>query len=230
MRVWISGSPTSRLLTRFRSLIARDRAAADVRVDAVGVRDEQHRLAARAELDALMHGRQKAAAPARLAAVGVVLAREQHDEARQVAVLAAEPVAEPRAQARPADHLVAGVHEDLRRRVIELRRPHRADDRDVVGDLREMRQQLRDLRARLAVPLELERRAEQLRRALDEREALALDELVGDVLAVVLRQLRLGIEEIELRRRAGHEEVDDALRPAARTCEPPPARRRARCA
>ena len=107
---------------------------------------------------------------------------------------------------------MAGVHEDLRRRVVELVGLHRADDRDVVGDRREVRQQLGDLGARLPVPLELERRAEQLRRALDEREPLALDQLLGDVLAVVLRQLRLGIEQIELRRRAGHEQVDDALR------------------
>ena len=61
--------------------------------------------------------------------------------------------------------------------------------------------------------LELERRGQQLRRALDEREALALDELRGNVLAVVLRQRRLGIEQIDLRRRAGHEEIDDALGP-----------------
>ena len=34
----------------------------------------------------------------------------------------------------------------------------------------------------------------------------------GNVLAVVLGQRRLGIEQIDLRRRAGHEQVDDALR------------------
>ena len=66
--------------------------------------------------------------------------------------------------------------------------------------------------AGLAVARELERRAEQLRRAFDEREAFAFDDVFGDGLAVVLIQLRLGIEEIELRRGAGHEQVDDALR------------------
>ena len=95
--------------------------------------------------------------------------------------------------------------------MVELRRLHRADDGDVVGDLRQVGQQLRDLGARLAVLLELERRAEQLRRALDEREPLALDELFGNVLTVVLGQGRLRIEQIDLRRRPGHEQIDDAL-------------------
>ena len=98
-------------------------------------------------------------------------------------------------------------------RVVELRRVHRADDRDVVGNRREMRQQLGQLRSRLAVSLERERRPEQPRRALDEGEALALrNELRRDLLAVELLQRRLVVEEIELRRRAGHEEIDDLLR------------------
>ena len=71
--------------------------------------------------------------------------------------------------------------------------------------------QLRDLRARTSVLLELERRTQQLRPSLDEREPLALDELLRDVLPVVIDQRRLGIEQIDLRRRAGHEEKNDAL-------------------
>ena len=89
--------------------------------------------------------------------------------------LAAESVREPGPHARPAGHLAAGVHEDLAGRVVELRRVHRAHDGDVVGDRRQVRQQLRQLGAGLAVPLERERRAEQLRHALDEREPLALE-------------------------------------------------------
>ena len=89
--------------------------AARSRRDALGVGEEQHRIALGAELDALVDGGQEAAAPARFAAVGLVLAREQHHEAGQVLVLAAQAVGEPRAHARPAENLVAGVHEDLRR-------------------------------------------------------------------------------------------------------------------
>jgi hypothetical protein len=85
------------------------------------------------------------------------------------------------------------------------------DDRDVVDDFRQVWEQLGDFRARLPVLLELKRRAEQLRGAFDEREALALDVLRRNVLPVVLGQRRLGIEQIELRRRTRHEEIDDAF-------------------
>src|SRR5262249_49142404 len=153
------------------------------------------RFTARAEFDSLMGGRKESAAPARLSTVGVVLAREQDDERGKIAALAAQPVTEPRAEAGAANHLMAGVHEDLSRRVIELRRLDRAHDRDVVRDLRQIGQQLRDLRTRLSVFLELEWRGQQLRRALDEGEALAFDEFLWNVFAVVLGQRRLRIEE-----------------------------------
>jgi hypothetical protein len=76
------------------------------RVDALGVRHEQAPARPAAELDALVRRRQEAAAPARLAAIGIVLAGEQHHEAGQIGVLAAEAVGEPGAHARAADHLV----------------------------------------------------------------------------------------------------------------------------
>ena len=189
-----------------------ERTAADVGRDAGRIRDEEDRVAAGAELDALMTGREKAAAPAGLSAVRIVLAGEEDDERGQVGVFAAESVREPRAETGTADDLMAGVHEDLRRRVIELRGLHRPDDGELVDVLREVRQQVGQFGAGLAVARELERRAEQLGRAFDEREAFAFDDVFGDGLAVVLIQLRLGIEEIELRGRAGHEQVDDALR------------------
>src|SRR6187401_2789613 len=99
----------------------------------------------------------KAAAPAALAAVRVVLPRNQDDEGGQILVVAAQAVAEPRADAGAPDDLVPGVHEDLRRRVIELRRLHRADDGDLVGVLPEIGQERRQLRAGLSVLAERER-------------------------------------------------------------------------
>ena len=60
--------------------------------------------------------------------------------------------------------------------------------------------------------LNVEGRAEQARRALDEREALAFgDEPFGISWPSYLLQQRLVVEQIELRRRAGHEQVDDLL-------------------
>jgi hypothetical protein len=56
-------------------------------------------------------------------------------------------------------------------------------------------------------------RAEQLRpwleRTVHEGEALALDVRVGNRLAVEFVEARFVVEEFELRRAAGHEEVDD---------------------
>ena len=78
-----------------------------------------------------------------------------------------------------------------------------------------VRQQLGDVHAALAVLRELERRpdAEQiLLPAGHAGDALALADAVGQVLAGHLGELRLRIEQIEVRRRAGHEQVDDALR------------------
>ena len=142
MRVWISGSRTSAACRRLRSLIAAIERAPRVRFHALRVRHEQDRLTAGSKLDALVSGREEAAAPARLATVRIVLARQEHHERRQVRVLA-QAVTEPRTQAGTADHLVAGVHEDLRRRVVELRRLHRADERDLVGELRQIREAAR---------------------------------------------------------------------------------------
>src|SRR3712207_8758331 len=53
------------------------------RVHAGRVRNVQHGVALRAELHALVHARQKAAAPARRAAVRAARTREQHHEDRK---------------------------------------------------------------------------------------------------------------------------------------------------
>ena len=59
--------------------------------------------------------------------------------------------------------------------------------------------------------LELVWRAEQLGMPLDEREASVLEHLVGTWLHVILNQLRLILEEVLLRRRSRHVQVDDML-------------------
>ncbi len=201
----------TRLAQAVQILQGVERLPPQLRVHAVGVGDEQHGVGAAPELDALVDTREEARTPARLAAVGVVLAGNQHDERGEVLAVGSESVREPRPHARAANHLVPGVHEDLRRRVIELRRLHRLHDGDVVGDGGQVRQEVGDLLARLAVPAEVEWRAEDLGCALDEGEALALDDLGRNVLPVVLAQGGLVIEEVELRRRARHEQEDDLL-------------------
>ena len=103
--------------------------------------------------------------------------REQHDEARQILRLGAQAVEHPRAHARPARDDRAGVHERVRRIVIDLLGPHRADDADVVGDAADVREELADLLAGLAELLEAVLRAEADQRlALQLRDLLALGE------------------------------------------------------
>ena len=124
-------------------------------VHSFGVGQEQHRVALRAELDALIDRGQKSAAPAGFAAVGLVFPGEQHHETRQIRALAAQPVSQPRAHAGTADDLEAGVHEDLGRRVVELRGVHRPHDRDVVGDFAEGAAAARKFQRPIAALLEI---------------------------------------------------------------------------
>jgi hypothetical protein len=86
---------------------------------------------------------------------------------------------------------------------------HRADQADVIDDLGEMRKKLAQLHPAFAVLREFPRRSEDLRRGLGE---VVVFDLAGEVLAVVLRQHRLRIEEVHLRGTAHHEERDHRLR------------------
>src|SRR5262245_5279536 len=74
-------------------------AAADRRHDARWVRDGRDRLALRAELDALVSGREKPAPPTRIPGARVRPAGEEDDEPGQVRVLTAKPVGQPRPHA-----------------------------------------------------------------------------------------------------------------------------------
>jgi hypothetical protein len=74
-----------------------------------------------------------------------------------------------------------------------------------------VRQQFREFRARLAVPCELEFRPEQRGVWIDERGAVALKQLGGRQSPIVFGECGLIIEELQVARGPGHEEVDDAL-------------------
>ena len=105
------------------------------------------------------------------------------------------------------------MQEHLRRGVVDLVGVQSLEQRDVVGDRRQVRQQLGDLLAAFAVLLKLILRSGQRHFAADEREPLAFQQLRRASLAVVLDQFRLVIEQIELRRSADHVQVDHVLRP-----------------
>ena len=93
IRVAISGSPTSSSRSWLSLLDGVERVALELGVDAARVGEIQDRIAAGAELDALVDRRQKAAAPVGVAAAGPLLAGAEDDEAGQVLRLAAQAVA-----------------------------------------------------------------------------------------------------------------------------------------
>jgi hypothetical protein len=95
--------------------------------------------------------------------------------------------------------------------VIERIGVHGLHDGDVVHDLGQVRQKLRQFRAALAVLRELELRPEQRGIGVDERGAVVLDQVGWRRLAIPLRQLRFVIEQLQVTRCAGLEEKNDAL-------------------
>ena len=86
------------------------------------------------------------------------LARAEHDEAGQVLVLGAQAEGQPRAEAGPDRLHVARVHHEQRGLVVGIVGVQRADDAQVVDAAGEVREQLGDLDAALAVGPRLERR------------------------------------------------------------------------
>ena len=184
-------------------------------VTPAGLLQVEHRLLAAAELHALMLRRQEPAAPQpRVERLIDLARRDQDDEGRQVGVVAAQPVMHPRAHARAAGDLRSGLEERDRRIVVDRLGEHRADDAQVVDDLGGVRQQVGDPGAAAAVLREPELRPGERQRRLVARHAgepLALAHRIGQLLAVARLEQRLVIERLELRRPAGHEQVDDAL-------------------
>ena len=203
-------------------------------IDAVRIVQVEHRILAAAELHALVLRRQEAAAPQPRVERLIAFAgpRQQHDEAGQVGVLGAEPVGEPGADRRPAGLLRPGLDEGDRRIVVDRVGVHRPDDAQLVDDLRRVRQQLADPGAGLAVTREVELRAGHRERLLEgghAGEALALADRLRQLLAVHRAQPRLVVEQLELRRAAALEQVDDRLTRGTRCGDGeqrPPARRR----
>ena len=100
-----------------------------------------------------------------------------HDERRQVLGLAAQAVAEPRPEARPAGLLDAGLDERDGRVVVDRLGVHRPDEAHVVGDLAGVRQQFAEPRARPC------RAGANLNFGGDDREALLPAGHAGEPLA-----------------------------------------------
>ena len=212
MRAASSSSPVarsarcSRLSLRTRSSVARCWAELICGCGA----QMQDRLLAGPHRHALIGRRQIAAAPGRRAALESAARIGQHDERRQVAVLAPQAISHPTADARPAHQDAAGVHLIDRLRMIHAVAVQAADHAQLVGMFGDLRQEVADLQARLAArPKRLDRREQRILGHFAPRHHHA--EALGQRLAGVLHEVGLGIEQIDMARPAVHEQPDHPL-------------------
>ena len=137
MRVAISGSLNSANFISFSCARSSSiRAAPSRRARRIG--EVEHRIAAPSGIDSLILRRQEAAAPQPIVERLVVriarALRDHGDEGRQVAVLAAQPVGEPRADAGPAGELRARLKKSDGRVVIDRLGVHRLDKAQVIRE------------------------------------------------------------------------------------------------
>ena len=135
----------------------------------------------------------------------------QDHERGQVLVLGPQAVADPASQARLAHQDRAGVHLVDGLGVIDAVGPARANHRQVVGTLGEVRQEVGDLDSALAAlakrpPGGEQRVVSHLAPGGDRPEA-GRQRLAGQPL-----QVGLGVERLEMARAAVHEQVDHTSR------------------
>src|SRR5207245_331317 len=131
--------------------------ALPIGVNARGVAYVKDRVALRTEVDTLEVAGQKTAVPLaggdRLLLAGPARGSKD-DKAGQVVAVSAEAVPGPRAHARPAGDERAGVHERVRRIVVDRFGVDRAHDAQLVGDAGQLWKDGGDFLARLAALLE----------------------------------------------------------------------------
>ena len=179
-------------------------------MDALRQIEIQHRPVAGAEHRRLIDRRQEAVRVHRRAGFQRALRIGHHDVGRQRLGFRSQAVNHPRAHARETRNDSAGEQLILRRGVDHHVAVAGADDRDIVDALGEVREQVGDFDAALAVAFEGALGAEQSRFVVDEL-ILRFAELGRPLLAVELVQQRLGIEGVHVAWTAGQEQEDHRL-------------------
>ena len=139
---------------------------------------------------------------------------DHHDVAGQIIAWAAEAIVEPRPHARVAKLLCAGVDIGDRRIVVDRLGIDAADERHLVGERGDVRQNLAVICAALPVLLELKHRRDARERLLPGGHAgdsLALADGFRQLDAVNLADARLVVVHVDVRRAAGEEQVNHPL-------------------
>ena len=176
------------------------------------IRREQvgDRLGPALDAHALVHRREEGGAPVARSVDHRALVVLHDHEVGQIAVLGADAVADPGAERRLAGDDRPRVHLADAGGVVESVGLAGADDRQVLGAFRDVRNPVGEPLAGLGVPSPLPLGGQQRGSGFSHRGD-DLAEAVGQLLAGELLQERLGVEQVHLRRTALHEEEDHAL-------------------
>ena len=139
----------------------------------------------------------------------VIQRRAEADESRQVLVLGPQSVERPRSETGAGKHTAAGIDVEQGRSVRHLvAAVHRANDADVVDARPDLRKQVADFDAALAVALKLPGRSQQV---AGRREfKLWLVDRQG--LAVQFGEFWLGVPRVDVRNASMHEQENHSLR------------------
>ena len=165
-----------------------------------------------------MLGRHEAGSPKPVeqALLGELGASVHDDVARQVLVHATQPVAEPGAEAGAARNLAAGLDVGDRRVVVDRLGEGAVHDAKLLRHLGRVRQQLADPHALVVVfvPRVFVFARADRQRLLSGRhagDALAVADVLGQILPEHLAHLRLVTPEIVMARPAAHEKINHPL-------------------
>ena len=195
-----------------------EHAAAVGAVDAIRILEEKNRLAAAAEVDALVLAGQEARTPqARGDELRVAAAlADHHDEGRQVFVHAAEAVADPGAERRAAGELVSALEKRHAGLVVDLLSEDRVDYAEVLRDAGRVGVEFGNPEAVLVILVFFKLENRRCDRQAGLARGHAGDALIAahgfwEVLVELRREAGFVVENIHLRRTAVLEEVDDPL-------------------
>ena len=176
----------------------------------------QHRILPAPELHPLMTRRNKPGTPhpvrQRLRVPAAL--RNHHHKRGQILILAPQPVGDPRADRRPARQLKPGLKEGHGRVMVDLLGRQRLQDRPSVGVLGHVRQQFAEPRPGLPVLGKLKQAGRGGKRRLVGRhpgQPLPPPDGIRQILAPHFGQIRLVVEQIELRRPSVLEQRNHAL-------------------
>ena len=195
-----------------------EHAASGGGIHAGRVAQEEDGIALGTESNALMFAGEEAAPPVAGAQglVGLVpAALGDHDhEAGQLLVFATDTVGEPSAQGGSSRLLMTGLDEGYGGIVVDGLGPHGLDDTEVIGNTAHVREQLAHPEPGLTMLAPVGHRGDAREARLAAGHAgqpLAHPDRSRKLLAVVVPELRLVVEQVDMRRATGHEEPDDAF-------------------